>query len=198
MIILLECAYSIKKYIRNIYRYEIEVVCPCCGERMRKHTGYKRNVICKTKVYEIPVLRRRCRHCKKVYSLLPSFIIPYERFANHIREYMGLWVREGVPIAHLPVRLTTENVSIVSLRTLYRWQAKIKAKVHNWMHRQRAIVAARYEEGEGLLPLYREGMNSKQEQRLLLSLFFNQAGNLPRMGTLFSKLNLRLPYLEMW
>jgi hypothetical protein len=196
MSILLECSLSINGYIKEIESYDIEVSCPCCGRKMWKHGKYKRTVHFKKRSYVIPILRRRCPTCSKTYSLIPCFIIPWARFANHIRELMGRWLLAGVPLARLQENLSTFATSIVSLKTLYRWKAKLKAVFEQWMMDQRNRIIL---SGEGeMLSLYRLGISTAQECEFFLSLFFGGTTHIPGKGRLFSVINIRLPLKEIW
>ncbi|WP_429776215.1 DUF6431 domain-containing protein [Brevibacillus agri] len=197
MKILLDCSIRIKKYLTQLHSHEAEVVCPTCQKRMRKHGSYSRQVVYKSRTYLIPVQRRCCRGCKITLSLLPCFLIPWARFANHIREFMGRWLFQGIPLACLPERLTTTQTSILSLRTLYRWKGTLKKKFQDWWVKQRAELAHQFEEEEGLLDLYRNGMNTEQELRLLFSLFLGEERAM-RKGHLFSRMNLRLSDTVFW
>jgi transposase-like protein len=197
MIILLECPLSINRYIKEIHTYESEVKCPYCDRRLRKHGSYQRSIVFKRRIYTIPVLRRRCPSCDVTFSLLPCFTSPGMTFANHIREYMGRWLLAGACLSELPERLSTAEVSIVSLRTLQRWRAKLFKRGEDWFLKQRLLLANEYEDGDGILALYREGLHSRQEIELLLT-FFLGSTSLPRKGSIISKMNLRLPPAIRW
>jgi hypothetical protein len=119
------------------------------------------------------------------------------RFANHIREYMWRWLGMGERLAELPERLSTTQISILSLRTLQRWKAKLIKRWEDWFLRQRWLLASEHENGDGILALYREGLNSQQEKELLLT-FFLGGTSLPRKGSILSKINLRLPPAMRW
>jgi hypothetical protein len=194
MIILLECSLSIKTYIKTIKTIEIELVCPCCGSKTWKHGKYERTVHTKRVPYRIPILRRKCPKCKKTFSLLPHFIKPWARFDNHVREMAGRWWLSRVPIRHLPMRLTTEKTSIISLKTLYRWLRKMKSSIIEWIYFQRKMLIGRG--GEELLELYRHGINSGEELGYFLGLLFN--GRIPPIGKLISSINLILPNDNLW
>lgn len=187
----------IKSYIQEIRSFNVDILCPSCGRRLRKHGSYERTVIWKRKGYEIPILRRRCPRCDVTYSLLPCFITPFMRFANHIREFLGRWLLVGEPLAKLPERLSTEAVSVVSLRSLYRWKSRLQSRFADWWKEQRTAAATSPELLDALLECYRQGMNSEQERHMLFSLFFRGEG-IPRRGELLSKINLKLPPQVCW
>jgi hypothetical protein len=118
-------------------------------------------------------------------------------FANHIREFMGRWLLMGARLSALPERISTTEISIVSLRTLQRWKAKQFKRWEDWFLKQRWLVASEHEDGDGILALYRKGLNSQQEKELLLT-FFLGGTSLPRKGAILSKINLRLPPAMRW
>lgn len=196
MSILLKCTYSIKRYIEEIHHFNEDVNCPQCQRKSRKHGHYKRNVIFKRVTYRIPVLRRRCPHCNITFSLLPFFVIPWNSFSNTLREFCGRLFFQRVPITHFPDYFSWNNAPVVSLRTLFRWKARFLTHWKSWKVNQRSRLAREYELGEGLLPLYRKGMNTEQERNLLLSA--SLADKLPRKGRLLSAMNLVLPPSGRW
>lgn len=186
MPIILDYPFSIKRYIATIETKELEVPCECCGKLTRKHGKYKRTVHFKKRTYEIPIMRRKCRDCKKTFSLIPSFIISWGRFANHIIEFFLRWIFSGMPLTLLAERLSTENVSVISLKTLYRWKSKFFGQLMKWWIFQRNKMAEYYQEGDGLLALYREGIDSSGEFLILLTFFFRDHQAIPRAGKLLS------------
>ncbi|WP_437177758.1 DUF6431 domain-containing protein [Heyndrickxia coagulans] len=97
MPILLECPLSIKRYIKFVETFNDEVFCPCCGRKLRKHGKYNKTIHFKHRSFRIPIMRRRFPDCRKAFSLMPCFTSPWARFANHIYEFLGRWLMEGVP-----------------------------------------------------------------------------------------------------
>lgn len=197
MSILLESSILINRYIKEIQQLNGDQKCPTCGRRLRKHGHYNRTVFFKYRFFTIPILRRRCPSCDRTYSLLPFFLRPWMRFVNHVRELFGRWLWMGVPLAQLPPKLSTTPISILSVRTLHRWKAQFKRLWEEWFLHQRIQLAKQVEEGEGLLPLYREGMGSVQEREFLVSWFLGE-DKLPRTGALLSQMNLRFPPEKRW
>lgn len=191
MPIILEYFIPIKRYIATIESIELEVLCPCCGRRTRKHGKYKRTVHFKTKSHEIPIMRRRCPDCKKTFSLIPCFIVPWGRFSNHIIEFLLRWVFFGIPLTLLPERLSTDEVSVISKKTVYRWKAKFFSRFLNWWKAERKRIAEHYQDGDGLLALYREGIGSADEFLLLVSFYFGEDPSIPKPGNLFSAIHFR-------
>jgi hypothetical protein len=197
MFILLESSILINRYIKEIQQLNREQKCPKCERQLRRHGHYKRTVFFKCRSFSIPILRRRCPSCDVTYSLLPFFLRPWMRFANHVRELFGRWLWMGVPLAQLPHKLSSMNISILSVRTLHRWKAQLKGLWEEWFLQQRIELARQVEEGEGLLPLYREGMGSVQEREFLVSCFLGE-DRMPRTGAVLSQMNLQLPPDRRW
>ncbi|QOY34645.1 DUF6431 domain-containing protein [Anaerobacillus isosaccharinicus] len=191
MIILLDSPRSIKKYNDSINKYDVELRCPCCGRRMKKHGKYKRWVHMKHQSSIIFVLRRRCGSCDRTFSLLPCFLTPWSRFSNVFREFIARWLLMGVPLTHLTKRLSHCTVPIISLRTLRRWKMKLTSRFNQWIAKQRVRLAHDYQAGDDLLELYRKGISLIQECELYFKILFHGKKHIPGKGKLFSSLNLR-------
>jgi hypothetical protein len=198
MIILIDSPRSIKKYNTSIKQKDIDVDCPICNRRTKKHGKYKRMVHTKNQSYQISVLRRRCSYCDHTFSLLPCFLTPRARFSNVFREFIGRWLLRGIPLAHLEKQLTHNNIPTVSLRTLRRWKKRFKERFEVWMSEQRMNVAHNYSQGVAVLELYCRGMNPIEECEFYLTVFFGGEQNIPARGRLLSTLNLRLPLSLSW
>lgn len=196
MSILLDCPLTFKKYIKFIENFGEDVLCPCCGRVTRKHGQYKKTIHFKHQSFRIPIMRRRCPDCDRTYSLMPCFTFPWGRFANHIFEFLGRWLLEGIPISQLAEWLTTTTVSIVSLKTLYRWKRKFLHLWGKWWIDQRKEWASEFQDGDGILSFYRQGGSSQDEITLLLSYFFVDHDSIPCKGRLLSMLNLRQPFFR--
>ncbi len=196
MIILLDSPHSIKKYNDSIYKYDVEVRCPCCNRRTKKHGKYKRWVHTKRQSSMIFVLRRRCSFCDRTFSLLPSFLTPWARFSNVFREFIARWLLVGVPLTHLTKRLSRYSIPIISLRTLRRWKMKLASRFIQWMTEQRVKVVHDYQASDDLLILFRKGISLIQESELYLTILFQDEKHFPGKGKLFSSLNLR--QLDGW
>lgn len=194
MPILLECPLTFKKYMKFIEVFDEEVFCPCCGRLTRKHGKYEKTIHSKHQSFRIPIMRRRCPDCNKTFSLIPCFTFPWGRFANHIYEFLGRWLMEGVPISRLAEWLTTSSVSVVSLKTLYRWKQRFQDLWGKLWIDQRKKWTTEFQEGEEFLSFYRKGMSSNEEIQLLLSFFFGGIASVPCKGRLFSMINLRQPF----
>lgn len=191
MPILLECPLTFKKYMKFIETFDEIIYCPCCGRITRRHGKYEKWVHFKHQSFRIPIMRRRCPDCNKTFSLMPCFSLSWARFANHIYEFFVRWSMAGIPISQLAEWLTTSSVSVISLKTLYRWKKRFFDLMGNWWISQRKEWAEKFQEADGLLSLYRNGMNSNQEIHFLLSFYFGKNESVPRRGRLFSMIYLR-------
>ncbi|MBD8071281.1 hypothetical protein [Bacillus sp. PS06] len=101
---------------------------------------------------------------------------------------------EGVPVFRLSDWLTTSSVSVISLKTLYRWKHQFQDFWGSWWIEQRKRLVFDFQEGDGVLSVYRGGMSSNEELQLLLTFFFGKNTQVPCKGRLFSMLNLRQPF----
>ena len=191
MSILLDWPFTFKKYMKFIDAYNEDVFCPCCGRKTRRHGKYEKTVHFKHQSFRIPIMRRRCPDCDKTFSLMPCFSFRWGRFANHIYEFFGRWLLEGVPIGQLADRLSTASVSVISLRTLYRWKKGLFDFWGEWWINQRKEMAEEFQEGDGFLSFYRQEINSAQELHMLLVYSFGGINSIPRKGRLFSMIKLR-------
>lgn len=200
MIILLEYRYSINRYCKEINNRELNIPpCPRCSRKLRRHTNRSvlRNVVVRKRVYRIPIIRLRCPRCDETFSLIPSFVTPYNSYANYIREFVGRWVLSGIPMTHILRFLTAiEDFAIVSLRTLHRWKRKWKTRFEKWYLTTRSLMASDMESSSDLLELYRNGMDSEQERTLVFSHFLSNSSL--RQGKLLNIFNLRVPPAERW
>lgn len=81
----------ITKFLKSIIEYErlgkanifpVQYGCKNCGYmgRLHRHGFYYRNAITIHTVHRIVIIRFKCPSCKKTYSLLPSFLIPYYQY----------------------------------------------------------------------------------------------------------------------
>lgn len=198
MSILLKCPLTIKKYKKFIKNFNEDIHCPCCDKITRKHGKYEKTIHFKHESHRIPILRRRCPDCDTTFSLMPFFTFPWGRFANHIYEFFCRWLMTGLPVSSLAELLTTPTVSVVSLKTLYRWKRLFQDLWEKWRIDQRMKWISEFKDGDGLLSFYREGMSSNDEIHLLLSLFFGGNTSVPQKGRLFSMINVRQQFSELW
>lgn len=199
MSILLQYPPRLKAYNLEIVTAELEVDCPCCGKNMRKHEYSERLIVWKHRIQTITILRMRCPRCDITHSLIPSFLIPWGRFANHIREFFIRLMLAGIPLTHLAERLTTWCSSILSLRTLRRWKQRLKAKGLLWLQatREKALSIPVWE--GTLLHLHRWQGDLAEEAQLLIVLTLGEQGHsMPRSGRWLDALNLYLPPPGYW
>ncbi|WP_245741984.1 hypothetical protein [Anaerobacillus arseniciselenatis] len=61
---------------------------------------------------------------------------------------------------------------------------------------QRKKWTLEFQEGEGVLSFYRQGISSNEEVQLLLAFFFGENGSVPCKGRLFSMINLRQQFFH--
>jgi hypothetical protein len=101
---------------------------------------------------------------------------------------------EGGSIWQLAEWLTTSSVSVISLKTLYRWKKCFFNLWGKWWINQRRELVEECQEGDGLLSFYRQEMNSTQKIHLLLYFYFGGNESIPCKGRLFSMINLRQPF----
>lgn len=195
MVIILEYPHTIKHYIKSD-QIEFEYDCPYCDRSLWSHGSYKRTVHHKSKSYDITIIRKRCPDCNKTFSFIPSFVRPWARFANHIREFFAQRVLAGIPVSHLPEVLTCVNTSVVSLKTLYRWKKQMGEFYQAWLVNQRNQAISDPSVEDQVLFFYRGGFVAYQECLFFLHLHFN--ARLPRRGHLISTINISLPTKQWW
>lgn len=176
----------------------MDLVCPDCGKKAKKHGKYQRWVHTKHQSCQIFVLRRRCGSCDQTFSLLPIFLTPWARFSNTFREFIGRWLLTGVPLTQIKKRLSQSKIPIVSLRTLRRWKGKLKTKFDFWIVEQRQRFANDSQYNDGLLEVFRKGINLIQECEFYLSVLYGGIHHIPTKGRLFTALNIRLPLEQLW
>ena len=195
MIILLETNSSIKQYLKNWYKYDMDIDCPLCGTLTRRHTKYERQVICKTETYTIFILRRRCKHCNITISLLPSFLKPWQRFANHFREIAGRWHLVGKSLNRIAANLSQSGIS---RRTLQRWKQEFHDHLKRELIRERRRLVDDSAIKESILVLYRKGLTAGDELKIILLSLLGKAKSIPQTGKLLTALNLNLPPQDYW
>jgi len=202
MSILLEYTSSINRYCKEITTAPLDIPCPCCKRRLRRHTctSQTRDVVTKGKVYRIPIIRLRCPKCDKTYSLLPSFVSRYNPYANYIRECIGRWILSGISLTQiLQCLCAIQDIPIVSLRSLYRWKRRWLLRFEPWYVKSRIRVAKDLESSRVLLDLYRSNMDARLELDLVFTYSLGADGHSrPRVGKWLDRLNLLAPPDERW
>jgi len=127
MSIVLPLAHSVQGYLRRFGQVgpDLPVWCGhCSAQRLHKHGRYRRVVVCRRRLYRIPVYRWKCPDCGRTISLLPDFLKPYARFLSLLRE-KAVWRRlAGWQWERIAQAVSTPAVSTVSVRTLLRWFAR--------------------------------------------------------------------------
>jgi len=130
MSIVLPLAHSVQGYLRRFGQVgpDLPLWCGHCNaQRLHKHGRYWRVVVCRRRLYRIPVYRWKCPHCGRTVSLLPDFLKPYARFLSLLRE-KAVWRRlAGWQWERIARAVSSPAVSIVSVRTLLRWFARAAA-----------------------------------------------------------------------
>lgn len=132
MMIVLPILVAIKEYLAEYgdRSPDMEVRCPCCGRRLRKHGRYFRSVVLGKVFYRIPVYRRLCPHCRKTFSLCPCFLRPYSQFALPVHEAAARLLAQGRSPDRVAEHLCQgPKTGGVSERTILRWQRRWKAGV---------------------------------------------------------------------
>lgn len=201
MTILLEYRSSINRYCEEITTSALNVLCPCCNRRLRRHTNRSktRDVVTKTKVHRIPIIRLRCPKCDKTNFLIPSFVTPYNAYSNYIRELIGRWLLCGIPLVRILQYLCAiRDVPIISLRSLYRWKKRWWRCFESWFLGTTSRMASDYESSRVLLDLFWHGMVSKQERSLVFSYCLGTSHPLPRVVNLLTAFNLHVPPAGRW
>jgi len=195
MIILLETSVSIKQYLKNWQKYDGDIKCPLCNTLTRRHTKYEREVISKNETHTIVILRRRCKPCNITISLLPSFLKPWQRFANHFREIAGRWHLTGRSLNRITASLSKSGIS---RRTLQRWKQKFHKQLNRQLIRQRRKIANDDATADSILLQYRKGLTAREELKILLLSLLGKAKAIPQPGKLLTALNLNLPPQDFW
>lgn len=133
--ILLPVFVAIKEYLRKYGEMSpgMEILCPHCGRRLRRHGRYFRNVVLGTVLYRLPIYRRFCPDCRKTFGLCPCFLRPYSHFALPVHEAAARLLVQGRSPEHIAERLCLgPQTGGVSGRTVLRWQRRLKAVAANW------------------------------------------------------------------
>ena len=99
MVIVLPLLVAIKEYLGKYgdKSPDMEIRCPCCGRRLRRHGRYFRSVVLGGVLYRVPIYRRFCPRCHRTFSLCPCFL----SVALHIDPGLSLHVRLAVDAARV-------------------------------------------------------------------------------------------------
>lgn len=60
--------------------------CPCCSYhgKLHRHGFYQRNVVTANATYTIYIARKICPVCRKTFSQIPDFLIPYFQYSYEV------------------------------------------------------------------------------------------------------------------
>lgn len=101
---------------------QVTLRCPICSSDCRSHGWYSRKVRLEEEATRIPVLRVRCRGCKKTHVVLPDFLAPHKQYTQQIREAaLQACLEENVPVE----QATQGSRAVVTTR---RWLREFKAR----------------------------------------------------------------------
>lgn len=129
MVIVLPMLAAIKEYLAKYgdKSPDMEIRCPCCGRRLRRHGRYFRRVVLGTVLYRVPVYRRLCPRCRRTFSLCPCFLRPYSQFALPVHEAAARLLVQGRSPDQIAERLCQgPEAGGISGRTILRWQRRWK------------------------------------------------------------------------
>lgn len=94
-------------------------VCSFCGAHIIQYThGYRtRNLILESlEVIVITVLRLKCKHCKKTYTLLPDFLLPkFQHCKSIITDLIRKKNTHYRQIIHFYKKRFTKNINIIQI-----------------------------------------------------------------------------------
>ena len=130
MVIVLPWLAAIKEYLGEYgdKSPDMEIVCPRCGRRLRRHGRYFRSVVLGAVLYRVPVYRRFCPRCRRTFSLCPCFLRPYSQFALPVHEAAARLLVSGRSPNGIAERLCQgPETGGVSDRTILRWLKRWKA-----------------------------------------------------------------------
>lgn len=130
MVIVLPLLAAIKEYLGEYggKSPDIELRCPCCGRRLRRHGRYFRSVVLGAALYRIPVYRRFCPRCGRTFSLCPCFLRPYSQFALPVHEAAARLLVQGRSPDGVAEHLCQgPETGGISGRTILRWQRRWRA-----------------------------------------------------------------------
>ena len=127
MVIVLPLLVAIKEYLAKYgdKSPDMEIVCPRCGRRLRRHGRYFRSVVLGAVLYQIPIYRRFCPRCRRTFSLCPWLLRPYSQFALPVHEAVARLLVSGKSPDGIAERLCQgPETGGVSGRTVLRWQKR--------------------------------------------------------------------------
>jgi len=197
MVIVLPLLVSIKEYLGKYSNRspDIEIRCPRCGRRLRRHGRYFRRVVLGTVLYRIPVYRRLCPCCRKTFSLCPCFLRPYNQFALPVHEAAARLLVQGRSPGHISECLCQgPEAGGVSGRTILRWQRRWKGGASELLSALSERILC-LSPGTDLTPYLPPPTMPRGSLRAVLSLgrLYRDMVWGPRRPSLFPLLRLSLP-----
>ena len=123
---------SIKKYLSDYAKGRIEKpeCCEICGKKIKLtwHAEYKRKLITLTGIYEVPIRRLYCHHCKHTFALLPEFIEKFYRYAKDVIFFAVKELKKHT-YDHVAGELPN-NISLnIAINTLSNWNRKFADQI---------------------------------------------------------------------
>lgn len=197
MVIVLPLLMAIKEYLKKYgdKSPDMEIYCPCCGRRLRRHGRYFRWVVLGVELYRIPVYRRFCPHCRRTFSLCPCFLRPYSQFSLHAHEAAVRLLVQGRSPDGIAERLCPgPRTGGVSGRTIQRWQKHLKAGAGDLLSSLSERILS-LSPGVDLTPFFPPARMPRGSLRamLLLGEFYRDLVWEPRRPPLFPFLRLSFP-----
>jgi hypothetical protein len=118
--------------------------CRCCGYvgMLHRHGNYSRFVITLFQVFSMNIYRFKCPICKKIYSCLPHFLIPYFRYSyDFILFCLYYIIRLSKPINQCVCLLKETNhdcyISKQSItyfkKRFYSILPRVNTQIHNFI-----------------------------------------------------------------
>lgn len=134
MPIILAMGRTVKGYLRLFGQHspELRLACPHCGGATHLHGRYWRSAVTNRKVHQIPIYRWRCSTCKRTFSVLPDFLIPYAQFVSLVREGVLRRRARGQTTGEIAMRTCKAGAGGLSTRTVARWLARMREVASEW------------------------------------------------------------------
>jgi len=122
---------SIKKYLNDLKKGRIKKpdCCEICGKEtgLIWHAKYTRKLITLNGIYELPIRRLYCSHCKHTFALLPKFI---EKFYLYGKDVVVFAVTKLKKHTYEHVAGVLYEISIeIAINTLSNWNRKFTNQI---------------------------------------------------------------------
>lgn len=132
----------------------MEIFCPRCGRRLRRHGRYFRMMVLGKALYRIPIYRRFCPRCKRTFGLCPHFLRPQSQFALGVREAsMRLLLQQKSPASIAESICQGPKAGGISERTILRWQKRWNDGAADWLSHLSARILV-LSQGTDLTPYF--------------------------------------------